>query len=42
MCYEEKETIDHMWNGCGKMRKRKRKDKLDERDMEKERQNGKR
>jgi hypothetical protein len=25
MCYEERETIEHMWNGCSDMRKKKRK-----------------
>jgi hypothetical protein len=42
----ERETIEHMWNGCNEMRKRKsrgeiqnedrRLDKMDERDMEEE------
>jgi hypothetical protein len=22
MCYEEREIIDHMWNGCSEMRDR--------------------
>jgi hypothetical protein len=45
-CYEERETIEHMWNGCSEMRKRKdreeiqnedrRVDKMHERDMEEE------
>jgi hypothetical protein len=28
MCYkcEERETIEHMWNGCGEMRERERKE----------------
>jgi hypothetical protein len=26
MCYEEKETIEHMWNGCSEMRERERKE----------------
>jgi hypothetical protein len=21
MCYEERETIEHMWNGCSEMRR---------------------
>jgi hypothetical protein len=25
MCYEERETIEHMWNGCREMRKKERK-----------------
>jgi hypothetical protein len=25
-CYEERETIEHMWNGCGKMREREGKE----------------
>jgi hypothetical protein len=40
----EKETIEHMWNGCSKMRERERERKergeirvkMDERDMEEE------
>jgi hypothetical protein len=24
MCYEERGTIEHMWNGCSKMRERGR------------------
>jgi hypothetical protein len=24
MCYEERETIEHMWNGCSEMRERER------------------
>jgi hypothetical protein len=31
MCREERETIEHMWRGCGKMR-----DRMDERGMEEE------
>jgi predicted lipid-binding transport protein (Tim44 family) len=27
MCYEEIETIEHMWNGCSKMRERERKER---------------
>jgi hypothetical protein len=27
MCYEERETIEHMWNGCSEMRKRERKER---------------
>ncbi|KAJ3621510.1 hypothetical protein MTP99_003633 [Tenebrio molitor] len=27
MCYEERETIAHMWNGCGEMRERERKER---------------
>jgi hypothetical protein len=23
MCYEERETTEHMWNGCGEMREEK-------------------
>jgi hypothetical protein len=26
MCYEERETIEHMWNGCSEMRERERKE----------------
>jgi hypothetical protein len=26
MCYEERKTIEHMWNGCGKMREREGKE----------------
>jgi hypothetical protein len=25
MCYEEKKTMEHMWNGCSEMRKKERK-----------------
>jgi hypothetical protein len=24
MCYEERETIEHMWNGCSEIREMKR------------------
>jgi hypothetical protein len=24
MCYEKRETIEHMWNGCSEMRERER------------------
>jgi hypothetical protein len=27
MCYEERETIGHMWNGCSEMRERERKER---------------
>jgi hypothetical protein len=27
MCYVERETIEHMWNGCSKMRERERKER---------------
>jgi hypothetical protein len=27
MCYEEVETIGHMWNGCSEMRERERKER---------------
>ncbi|KAJ3629821.1 hypothetical protein MTP99_014188 [Tenebrio molitor] len=27
MYYEERETIEHMWNGCSEMRKRQRKER---------------
>jgi hypothetical protein len=27
MCYEEREAIEHMWNGCSKMREKKRKER---------------
>jgi hypothetical protein len=47
MCYEEREAIEHMWNGSSEMREREGKergeilngrgDKMDERDMEEER-----
>jgi hypothetical protein len=38
MCYEEKETIEHMWNECSKIRERRRKQRgeipnEDERDI---------
>jgi hypothetical protein len=47
MCFEERETIEHMWNGYGEMReevkgtgrnteRRRKGDKMDERDMEEE------
>jgi hypothetical protein len=26
MCREERETIEHMWSGCGEMRERERKE----------------
>jgi hypothetical protein len=26
MCYEEREKIEHMWNGCSEMRERERKE----------------
>jgi hypothetical protein len=26
MCYEERETIEHMWNGCGEMREKEGKE----------------
>jgi hypothetical protein len=26
-CYEERETIEHMWNGCREMRKREGKER---------------
>jgi hypothetical protein len=55
MCYEERETIEYMWNGHSEMRERERKergeiptewrrkgDRMDEKDMEEEKQNGKR
>jgi hypothetical protein len=25
MCYEERETIEHMWNGCSEIREREKK-----------------
>jgi hypothetical protein len=25
MCYEERKTIEHMWNGCSEMRERREK-----------------
>jgi hypothetical protein len=44
MCYEERETIQHMWNGCSEIRERERKERgeilnedgreMDERNME--------
>jgi hypothetical protein len=47
MCYEEREAIEHMWNGSSEMREREGKergeilngrgDKMDQRDMEEER-----
>jgi hypothetical protein len=27
MCYEERETIEHMWIGCSNMRERERKER---------------
>jgi hypothetical protein len=27
MCDEERETIEHMWNGCSEMRERERKER---------------
>jgi hypothetical protein len=27
MCYEERETIEHMWNGCNEIRERERKER---------------
>jgi hypothetical protein len=24
ICYEERETIEHMWNGCSEMREKER------------------
>jgi hypothetical protein len=27
MCHEERETIEHMWNGCSKMREREGKER---------------
>ncbi|KAJ3633074.1 hypothetical protein MTP99_010046 [Tenebrio molitor] len=27
MCYEERETIEHMWNGCSEMRETERKER---------------
>jgi hypothetical protein len=27
MCYEETETIEHMWNGCSETRERERKER---------------
>jgi hypothetical protein len=27
MCYEERATIEHMWNGCSEMRERERKER---------------
>jgi hypothetical protein len=26
ICYEEREKIEHMWNGCSEMRERERKE----------------
>jgi hypothetical protein len=37
MCYEERETIEHIWNGCCEMRERERKGRgeiLNEEDRE--------
>jgi hypothetical protein len=50
MCYEERETIEHMWNGEETAREGTRKntewrrkgDKMDERDMDEEGKNRKR
>jgi hypothetical protein len=41
MCREERETIEHMWRGCGEMRereekRRRKRDRMDERGMEEE------
>jgi hypothetical protein len=46
LCYEKRETIEHMWNGCSEVRERKGKERgailnedgreIDERDMEEE------
>jgi hypothetical protein len=27
MCYEERATIEHIWNGCSEMRERERKER---------------
>jgi hypothetical protein len=27
MCYEERKTIEHMWNGCSEMRETERKER---------------
>jgi hypothetical protein len=27
MCYEERETIEHMWNGCSEMREKEKKER---------------
>jgi hypothetical protein len=27
MCYEEREIIEHIWNGCSEMRERERKER---------------
>jgi hypothetical protein len=27
MCYEERDTIEHMWNGCSEMRERERRER---------------
>jgi hypothetical protein len=29
MCHEERETIEHVWSGCGEMRERKRKERTE-------------
>jgi hypothetical protein len=47
MCYEERETIERMWNGCSEMRKKKKErrrkgDKMEEREMGEEGKNRKR
>jgi hypothetical protein len=53
MCYEEREIIEDMWNGCSEMRERekgtgentewrRKGNKMDERDMEEEGKNRKR
>jgi hypothetical protein len=26
MCYEERETMEHMWNGCSEIREREKKE----------------
>jgi hypothetical protein len=43
MYYEERETIEHMWNGCSEMRERERKERgeiqnehINEREIEEE------
>jgi hypothetical protein len=27
MCYDERDTIGHIWNGCSEMRERERKER---------------
>jgi hypothetical protein len=27
ICYEEREAMEHMWNGCSEMRERERKER---------------